>query len=115
MNEDYCDKIVTALDDMKAFDIKVLDVRKLTSITDIMIIASGRSSRHVSSMADKVVETAKENGMEILGTEGKQQGEWVLIDLGQIIVHVMQAVTRDYYQLEKLWSDESPGMQVKSN
>jgi ribosome-associated protein len=115
MSEDYCDKIVTALDDLKASDIKVLDVRKLTSITDIMIIASGRSSRHVSSLANKVIETAKENGMEILGAEGQQQGEWVLIDLGHIIVHVMQPTTRDYYQLEKLWSDVSPGMQARSN
>lgn len=115
MNEDYCEIIVNALDDLKASDIKVLDVRKLTSITDIMIIASGRSSRHVSSLADKVIETAKDHAMDVLGTEGQQQGEWVLIDLGHIIVHVMQPGTRDYYQLEKLWSDESPGMQARNN
>jgi len=96
--------IVSALEDMKAVDIKVLDVRKLTSITDLMIVASGRSNRQVRAIAEKVSETAKANKLDVLGMEGGQEAEWVLVDLGDIVVHVMQPAIRDYYQLEKLWA-----------
>ena len=72
-----------------------------------MIIASGTSNRHVSSISEKVVEELKNNKIELLGCEGQQQGEWVLIDIGDVIVHIMHPSLRDYYQLEKLWSVES--------
>lgn len=101
------DVISKVLEDAKALDVIVFEVSKLTSISDYMIIASGRSSRQVNSMAEKVVEAAKENGLKPLGTEGKKEGDWVLVDLGDIIVHIMHPDTREYYQLEKLWSAET--------
>lgn len=93
-----------ALDDLKAQDVQVLDVSKLTSITDRMVIASGRSNRHVKSLADEVVRQAKAQGIEVLGSEGEQEGEWVLIDLAYVVVHIMLPRVRDFYKLEKLWS-----------
>lgn len=101
------DIILTALNNAKALDVTVFEVSKLTSISDYMIIASGRSSRQVSSLADKVVEAAKENDLQPLGVEGKTEGEWVLVDLGDVIVHIMQPDTREYYQLEKLWGSDA--------
>lgn len=95
------------LDDMKAVDIVALNVGKLTSITDYMIIASGRTNRHVRSIADTVVEKAKEAECLVLGVEGQDFGEWVLVDLDDVIVHVMQPRTRDFYKLENLWSMDS--------
>ncbi len=94
---------VTALEDLKAVDIKVLDVSKLTSITDIMVIATGTSNRHAASLAHSVIDKAKENGHRPVGVEGLNEGEWVLVNLGGVIIHVMQAQTRAFYQLEKLW------------
>ncbi|MEX2353103.1 MAG: ribosome silencing factor [Gammaproteobacteria bacterium] len=102
--EETTEILLAALEDLKAQDIKVLDVKKLTSITDIMLIASGRSNRQVKALADHIVDTAKANKIKVLGLEGEQQGEWVLIDLGDVIVHIMQPAIRDYYQLEKLWA-----------
>jgi ribosome-associated protein len=100
------DLVIDVLNDMKAKDIKVLDVRGRTSITDIMIIASGTSSRHVKSMAETVAFKAKDAGEAPLGTEGLDDGEWALIDLNGVVVHVMQARVRDFYQLERLWDPE---------
>lgn len=94
---------VAALEDLKAVDIKVLDVSKLTSITDIMVIATGTSNRHAASLAHSVIDKAKESGFRPVGVEGLNEGEWVLVNLGGVIVHVMQAQTRAFYQLEKLW------------
>ena len=99
-----CNIVVDALEDLKAFDIKILNVKKLTSITDRMIIASGNSSRQVSALADKVIEAARERGTRPLGVEGVLTGDWALIDLGDVVVHIMRPAIRDYYQLEKLWS-----------
>ena len=108
------DLILKALDDAKALDVTVFEVSKLTSISDYMIIASGSSKRQVNALAEKVSEVAKENGIKPLGTEGKKEGEWVLVDLGDIIVHLMHPDTREYYQLEKLWSvDAIEAEQVK--
>jgi ribosome-associated protein len=115
MSDDLLKKLLEALDDLKANQVKSLNVKELTSVTDTMIIASGRSNRHVRALADTVVETAKQNGAQVLGTEGHQQGEWVLVDLGDIVVHVMQPTTRNYYQLEKLWSQDSPGTRVSNS
>jgi len=97
-------KIAALLDDAKAVDIKVMDVRNISSIADYMIIATGTSSRHVSSIADKIERGMREEGIRAWGTEGQDTGEWVLVDFGDVIVHVMQAATRDFYQLEKLWA-----------
>lgn len=97
-----------ALDELKAKDVICLDVRTLTSLSDAMIIASGTSSRHVKSLADNVVEKAKAAGFQPLGTEGERDGEWVLIDLAGIIVHVMQPATRAFYDLERLWTAPAP-------
>jgi ribosome-associated protein len=93
------------LEDLKADNISVLDVREMTSITDYMIVASGRSNRQVKAMADRVMEDAKAAGIQPLGVEGKEQGDWVLVDLGDVVVHAMQPATRDFYQLERLWSE----------
>jgi ribosome-associated protein len=97
-----------ALDDMKALDIVVLDVRHLTPITDAMFVASGRSDRHVRSIAETVVDRAEASGTRPLGVEGMEGGEWVLIDLADVIVHVMLQRTRDFYEIEKLWDISRP-------
>ena len=106
--EDLRQLILTALDDMKAVDIVELDVRDKTSVTDLLIIASGTSSRHVKSIASNVAIEAKKIGKKPLGVEGETQGEWVLVDLGDIVVHVMQPHVRQFYDLEKLWSFDEP-------
>jgi ribosome-associated protein len=95
--------ILAALDDMKALEVKLLDVRGLTDIADFMVIASGTSDRHVRSVAQRVVEKAKEAGFRPHGVEGQQDGDWVLIDLNEMIVHVMLPRVREFYGLEKLW------------
>jgi ribosome-associated protein len=96
-----------ALDELKALDISVLKVGDLTSITDHMVVTSGTSNRHVRSIADKVIEKAKAAGCTPLGIEGQEYGEWVLVDLGDVVVHVMQPKARDFYSLEKLWNMEA--------
>ena len=97
------DLVVATLDDTKGIDIMSLDVRALTEMTDYMVIATGRSDRQVKALAQKVVEAAKHRGVQPLGVEGMDRGEWVLVDLCDVIVHVMQRDTRETYQLEKLW------------
>jgi len=95
--------VIDALADMKALEVKVLDVRGLTDIADFMVIASGTSDRHVRSVAQRVVEKTKEAGFRPHGVEGQQDGDWVLIDLSEMIVHVMLPRVREFYGLEKLW------------
>jgi ribosome-associated protein len=95
--------VVGALEDIKATDISVLDVSKLTSITSYMIIASASSTRQAKSLAHNVQEKLKELGVQITGVEGEREGEWVLVDLGDIVVHIMLQGARDYYNLEQLW------------
>jgi len=97
--------IQNALEDAKTQNIAVLDVRKISDFTDYMVIATGTSNRHVQSSADKVVETLRGHGVQRVGIEGKQLGDWVLIDFGDVVVHIMREQTRDFYNLEKLWSD----------
>lgn len=105
--EELATVIVTALDDLKAIDVQVLDVRDLTSFTDTMIIASGRSDRQVKALADGVIDAAKERGIRPLGVEGLPT-EWILVDLGDAVAHIMHPTARAYYQLEKLWSGDMP-------
>lgn len=93
-----------ALDDLKALEPVVLDVRSLSSVMDWMVVASGTSSRHVKSLADNVLMKAKEQGIRPLGIEGERVGEWVLVDFGDVVVHVMQPAIRSFYDLERLWS-----------
>lgn len=96
--------VLAALDDMKGVDVRVIDVRELTSITDRMVIVSGTSTRHVKALADNVVLQAKQHGYKPLGVEGENTAEWVLVDLADVVVHVMMPEIRDFYALEKLWS-----------
>lgn len=97
-------RVVEALEDLKGVDIQCLDVRGVTAITDWMVIASGNSDRHVKSLADSVLKRARDDGIPLLGMEGEKDGEWVLIDLGDVIAHVMLPRVRDFYKLERLWS-----------
>jgi ribosome-associated protein len=94
----------TSLEDMKARDVCVLDVRGLTSVTDYLLIASGTSDRHVRSLAQKLIETAKSAGQRPLGVEGQESGEWVLVDLCDVVIHIMQPRAREFYKLEDLWA-----------
>lgn len=95
--------VTAALDDMKAVNVKVLDVRGLTDFADTMIVASGNSDRHVRSIAERVIERVKASGFRPLGVEGEREGEWVLVDLNDVIVHVMLPRVRELYGLEHLW------------
>jgi ribosome-associated protein len=105
---------VVALEDIKARNITVLDVRKLTSFCDTMIIATGESSRQVKALAQHVRDALKAAGADIVGVEGEQSGEWVLVDAGEIIVHIMQPATRTYYNLEELWTAHLPRARTKA-
>ena len=96
--------VVDALEELKAQDLTVLDVRGMASFTDLMVVASGTSTRQVKALADKVIEKCRLAGVRSLGVEGEREAEWVLVDLGDIVVHVMLPQTRDFYNLEKLWS-----------
>jgi ribosome-associated protein len=108
MKSPLVELVVDAIEEIKGLDIKVLHVEPLTTITDYMIIATGTSNRHVKSIADNVVEKAKAAGHRPLGIEGADAGEWVLVDLADAVVHVMQAQARAFYQLEKLWDVPPP-------
>lgn len=104
-----------AIEDLKGENVVVLDVKDKTSVTDQMIIVSGTSSRHVKSIASNIAEEAKKAGVRPLGMEGEDLGEWVLVDLGDIVVHVMQPHIREFYDLEKLWSfDENKSRDAAS-
>jgi len=97
-------QVINALDELKAKDIREIDVRGKTSIADLLVIASGTSARHVKSIADEVVKFAKQAGVMPLGVEGEREAEWVLVDLGDVIVHVMLPRIREFYGLERLWT-----------
>jgi ribosome-associated protein len=96
--------VIAALEELKAKDVREIDVRGKTSIADLLVIASGTSARHVKSIADEVVKFAKKAGVMPLGVEGEQEAEWVLVDLGDVIVHVMLPRIREFYGLERLWT-----------
>lgn len=97
------DFVIDKVDDMKGRNVVVLDVSKKSNITDTLVICSGNSKRHVQSIAENVATEAKHAGNKPLGVEGQEEGEWVLVDLGDVVLHVMQEGPRDFYQLEKLW------------
>ena len=103
-SEALTDLVVDALDDVKAKDIVRLDVRDVTTVTDFMVVASGTSNRHVKALVDNVAEKAKAAGHRAIGIEGEEDGEWVLLDLQDTLVHVMLPRVREFYNLEKLWS-----------
>lgn len=99
------DHILDALEDGKGHDIQVLDVTNLTPITDYMVLVTGTSSRHVKSLVDQVIDAAKSCGSKVRGVEGRENNEWVLVDLGDVIVHAMQKEAREFYDLERLWAE----------
>jgi ribosome-associated protein len=102
------DIAVAALEDVKGTDILALDTTQLTSLFDCMIVASGTSNRQVKALANNVREELKAQGAEILGMEGEDNGEWVLVDAGRLVVHVMLPAVRDYYNIEQLWGGQKP-------
>ncbi|HET7922393.1 MAG TPA: ribosome silencing factor [Gammaproteobacteria bacterium] len=110
--EQLRDLVVTALEDMKGVNVVALDVRGSTPLTDFMVIASGTSDRHVKSLAQAVQDKARADGVKAFGVEGEQEGEWVLVDLRDVVVHVMRPQTRDFYGLEKLWSLPEDGAET---
>ena len=96
--------VILALEDIKAFDIVALNVKDNTAITDFMIIASANSSRQTKALAGNVKEKMNALGVQVLGVEGEKEGEWVLVDLGDVVVHIMTPTTRAYFNLEELWT-----------
>ncbi len=106
--EELKNLVIEALEDVKATDIQVIDVRDKTTVTDVMIVASGNTSRQVRALVNSVAEKAKQAGQKPFGVEGEDIGEWALVDLGDVVVHVMQPTIRAFYNLEKLWGDDSP-------
>jgi ribosome-associated protein len=109
-----CQAAVNALEDIKADDIVVLDVRELSSLFDYIIVASAASSRQARALVAHLQDKAKELGAHILGVEGQESGEWVLVDLGDVVVHVMQPEIRRYYNLEQLWGGAAPTAKTAS-
>ena len=108
------DIVTTALDDMKAVNVRVLDVRGLTDIADTFVIASGNSDRHVRSIAERVIQKARAAGIRTHGIEGERDSEWVLVDLTDVIVHVMLPRTREFYGLERLWEGDGASAPAKA-
>ena len=108
MNKPIVDQVILELEDQKAINITPLDVRELTCITDHMVIASGTSTRHVRSITDNLVKSCRDRGLKPLRYERDPNGDWMLIDFGDVIVHVMHPRTRDFYNLEKLWGPDIP-------
>lgn len=106
--EEIKNTAVAALEEIKARDIEVMDVRKLTSLFDYMIVASADSSRQTKALGRNVHDRVKQAGGSVVGMEGEQAGEWILVDLGAVVVHVMQPAIRDYYNLEQLWGGSGP-------
>jgi len=106
--EEICRAAVDALEDIKAVDIVVMDVRKMSSLFDYIIVASAESTRQTRALVGNLQEKIKTQGGRILGVEGENSGEWVLVDAGDVVVHVMQPATRSYYNLEQLWGGEAP-------
>jgi len=106
--EALCRAAVDALEDIKAEDIVVLDVRKMSSLFDYIIVASAESTRQTRALVGNLQDKIKALGGQILGVEGESSGEWVLVDLGDVVVHVMQPAIRAYYNLEQLWGGETP-------
>lgn len=106
--------VIDALEDIKAEDIQILDVAAMTDVTDLMIIASGKSTRQVKALANEVITQAKGADVHPLGVEGEDIGEWALVDLGDVIVHIMTPQTRATYNLEKLWQVPEPEQQVSA-
>ena len=104
--EQLKDLILLALDDIQAEDIKTLEVTEISSFTDYMIIATGRSDRHVKAVADSVMQKVLEQGIKPIGKEGFESGEWILLDFDDAIVHVMRQQAREFYDLEGLWGEE---------
>jgi len=104
MTQDLKDIVINALEEIKATDIVSIDVRELTGMMDHMIVASGNSNRQVKSLANSVVVDAKEAGYKLIGVEGDDTAEWVLVDFGDIIVHIMLPTTREFYDIERLWT-----------
>ena len=102
--EEKTQAVIAALEDIKAANITVIDTSKLSSLFDRMVIASAASKRQTKALADNVVVKLKERGEEVLGGEGGDSGEWILVDLNELLVHIMQPAVRDYYNLEELWS-----------
>lgn len=101
--------ITNAIEDLKGQDLKVLDVTELSDVMDHLVIVTGTSNRHVKSVANNVIEDCKKQGIQPIGVEGMDAGEWVLVDYGDTVVHVMLQATREFYGLEKLWYMEPAG------
>lgn len=104
MKQNLVDFLTKTLDDLKAQDILAIDVNGKSSITDTMIVATGTSSRHVASTAERLITEAKQAGFEVFGDEGRNVADWIVVDFGQAIVHLLQSDSREMYQLEKLWA-----------
>ncbi|MBU2880973.1 ribosome silencing factor [Psychrosphaera sp. B3R10] len=107
LNKEILNAVLENIDSLKARDVQTINVSKTSSITDYMVICSGNSKKHVQSIADHALTEAKHSDNPPIGIEGFTEGEWVLVDLGGVVLHVMQDATRDFYQLEKLWQASS--------